>query len=283
MNQKDVYSIMKRRKASHKGENGEVLVIGGSEDYIGCLVLAGLAALRSGVDWVTVAAPEKVAWAVSCITPDLVVKKYKGAYFSKRHVKDMLKLSEKHDTVLIGNGIGRKSEDFVKEFVRKVRKPLVIDADGIKSIRLQDTYDAILTPHKKEMQLLLKNSGLDKVNKMKDMKKKAKEIQKSIKNNVIVVTGPEDLIVSKTEVVVNKTGNAGMTKGGTGDVLAGLCAGFLAQSGNAKKSAKAAAYINGKLGDILKKKKGYSFIASDMLDEIRKFRKFSGVNKAKLH
>lgn len=273
MNIKEVYSIMKRKKTSHKGENGEVLVIGGSEDYIGCLVLAGLAALRSGVDWVTVAAPEKVAWAVSSITPDLVVKKCKGEYFSRKHVKDMLKLSEKHDAVLIGNGIGRKSEDFVREFVRKARKPLVIDADGIKSISLKDIYDAILTPHKKEMQLLLKNSGLERINTIKDTKKKAKEIQKVIRNNVIVITGPEDLIISKTDVAVNKTGNAGMTKGGTGDVLAGLCAGFLAQSGNAKKSATAAAYINGKIGDVLKKKKGYSFIASDMVDEIRKIRK----------
>ena len=51
--------LKKRKKDSHKGENGEVLIIGGSEDYVGCLALAGLAALRTGIDWVTIAAPER--------------------------------------------------------------------------------------------------------------------------------------------------------------------------------------------------------------------------------
>lgn len=271
MDLKDIYSIMKRKKNSHKGANGEVLIIGGSEDYVGCLVLAGLAALRSGVDWVTIAAPEKVGWAVSGITPDLIVKKFKGKSFSKEHVKDMLALSEKHDAVLIGNGIGRKSVGFVKEFVRKVKKPLVIDADGIKSICIDDVHEAILTPHKKEMKLFLENSGLDKINKMSS-DKKIKEIQKIIKNNVIVVTGPEDLVITKDKVFVNRTGNAGMTKGGTGDVLAGICVGFLAKCDDLERSARASAYLNGKIGDILlKKKNGYSFIASDMVKEIKRF------------
>jgi hydroxyethylthiazole kinase-like uncharacterized protein yjeF len=267
MSLKDVYSIMnKRKKNSRKGDNGEVLVIGGSEDYVGCLALAGLAALRSGVDWVTIAAPEKVGWAVSSITPDLVVKKFKGTHFTKKHLKDMLKLSEKHDVVLIGNGIGKKSRDFVKEFVRKVKKPLVIDADGIKAISIDDTNNAIITPHKREMEILLENSSLGNMG--------AKEIQKITKDNIIILKGQIDQIITKQKIYTNKTGNQGMTKGGTGDVLAGLCAGFLAQSKDKLKSAKAATYLNGRIGDILlKKKKGYSFIASDMVEEIGKISK----------
>src|SRR3990167_8992363 len=98
--------LPKRNPKSHKGDNGQVLVIGGSKDYVGCLALAGLAALRSGVDWVTVAAPEKTGWAVNALTADLVVKKYKGDDFCASRAKDILKLEKGFDAVLIGNGIG---------------------------------------------------------------------------------------------------------------------------------------------------------------------------------
>ena len=78
-------------------------------------------------------------------------------------------------------------------------------------------------------------------------------------------------IISKDEIRYNKTGNAGMTKAGTGDVLAGLCAGFFAQSKDIFKSAVSAAYINGMIGDILlKKHKGYSYLASDIAEDIPK-------------
>lgn len=253
--------IKKRRKDSRKGDNGEVLIIGGSEDYVGCLALAGLAALRTGADWVTVAAPEKVAWAISCLTPDLITKKVKGKYFRKRHVKEMLELAKKHNAVLIGNGIGKKSGAFVREFVKKAGLPMVIDADGIKSIRIQDARNAILTPHKRELQILMKNSGAGS----------EKELFGMIRDNVIVAKGRADRIISKNREACNRTGNEGMTVGGTGDVLAGLAAGFLCQGYSKFDSACYAAYINGAAGDLLKKRKGYSFIASDLVRELRGF------------
>jgi len=271
--------LPKRKERSRKGDNGEVLVVGGSEDYTGCLVLAGLAALRTGVDWVTVAAPEKTAWAVNCVTPDLITKKIKGKFFAKKHSKQIIKLSSKFDSVLIGNGIGVKKQ--TKSFVRsivKIKKPKVIDADGIKAIGINDINNSIITPHGKEFELFLKNSKVNnkiikKIINQKNVEKKALLIKKTlkIKNNVIIIKGQVDIILSKDKILYNKTGNAGMTKGGTGDVLAGLAAGFLAQSKNLFQSAINAAYINGLIGDILlKKKKGYSFIASDMVNEIKK-------------
>lgn len=254
--------LKKRKKTSHKGQNGEALIIGGSEDYAGCLALAGLAALRTGIDWITIAAPEKVGWAVQSLSPDLVVKKFKGNHFTDRHAKEVINLSKKFDAVLIGNGIGRKSDSFIRKVVKKVNKPLVIDADGIKAIKLQDAKNAILTPHKKELKLLLKKSKI-----------KEEQLQKNLNNNVIVITGAVDKIISKGKIKYNKTGNEGMTVGGTGDVLAGLALGFLAQGYKRFDSACWAAYINGKLGDQLKKKKGYSFIASDLVEDLKKLKK----------
>lgn len=261
MNEKEVKSIAKRRKTSHKGDNGKVLVIGGSKDYIGAVALAGIAALRSGCDMVVIAAPSKVAWAVNCLYPDLITKKFEGNYFSDKDVNKIIKLSEDFDVVLIGNGISLKSKNFCKKVIKKIKKLKVIDADAIKAISIKDTENAIITPHEKELEIFLNNSKF----------KKIKEIQKNIGTNVILLKGHKDKIISKNKIKINKTGNPGMTKAGTGDVLAGLAAGFLAQSKNLFKSASAAAYINGKIGDILlKKKKGYSFIASDMVDEIKK-------------
>jgi NAD(P)H-hydrate epimerase len=264
LSKKDL-KIPKRTKKSHKGDNGKVLVIGGSKEYTGAVALAGIAALRTGVDWVTVAVPEKVGWAINALTPDLVVKKYKGDDFCASRAKDILKLAQRFDAVLIGNGIGMHAKSFCKSFLSKVKKPCVIDADAIKAINLQSINNCILTPHEREFKILLKNSKLNESN-----------YKTKLKNNIILLKGPVDKIISKNKIIGNKTGNPGMTKAGTGDVLAGLAAGFLGQGLSLFQSAANAAYINGILGDLqLKKKKGYSYLASDLLEDIKKCQKLS--------
>ena len=95
-------------RGKRKGDNGRVLIVGGSSSYVGAVALAGLAALRSGVDWVSVMAPSKVGWAINSLTADLVVKKVKGEYFDRRHVREVLREECRYDVVLLGNGIGLK-------------------------------------------------------------------------------------------------------------------------------------------------------------------------------
>ena len=254
-----------RKKSSKKGDNGRVLIVGGSKDYVGAVALAGIAALRSGCDWVTIAAPEKVAWAVNCLSSDLVTIKLKGDYFSLKHVNNILKLADKHDIVLIGNGIGLRKEtkQFLKKIIKKIKKNKVIDADGIKILASNELNNAIITPHIRELQLFMKNSNINKkiINKIineKNIQKKALLIKNNFKNflnknNIISLKGKIDAIISKNKINYNKTGNEGMSKAGTGDVLAGLTAGFLAQSSDLMQSAVNAAYFNGLIGDILLK------------------------------
>jgi NAD(P)H-hydrate repair Nnr-like enzyme with NAD(P)H-hydrate dehydratase domain len=103
ISKKDIV-IPKRNTGSHKGDNGRVLVIGGSRDYVGAVALAGLAALRSGADLVTIAAPEKVGWVINALSSDLIVKKFKGDDFCASRAKDILKLEKGFNAVLIGNG-----------------------------------------------------------------------------------------------------------------------------------------------------------------------------------
>ncbi len=255
--------LPKRSSNSHKGDNGKVLIIGGSKEYVGAVALAGLAALRSGVDWVTIAAPEKVGYAINAISPDLIVKKFKGDDFRSSRAKDILKLEKDFDAVLIGNGIGMHCSSFVKKYIKETKKPLVIDADAIKHIRLQDINNAILTPHKREFKTLLKNSKLDE-----------RILKKHIRDNIILLKGQTDRIITKSKTYINKTGNPGMTKAGTGDVLAGLCVGFLGQGLSLLQSSINAAYYNGLAGDILlKKKKGFTYLASDLVEEIKRILK----------
>jgi ADP-dependent NAD(P)H-hydrate dehydratase / NAD(P)H-hydrate epimerase len=252
LTKKDII-LPKRNPKSHKGDNGKLLIIGGSKDYVGAIALAGLAALRTGVDWVTIATLEKVGWAINCLTPDLVVKKLKSW-----NVNKLLTLEKDFSAVLIGNGINKQT--WIKNYIKKSKRPLIIDADAIKSINLQDIDNALLTPHQGEFDILLKNSKLNK-----------KNYKKQLKNNIILLKGKIDNIITKSKTLYNKTGNPGMTKAGTGDVLAGLAAGFKAQGLSNKQSAINASYINGALGDLqLKKKKGYFFIASDLLIDIKK-------------
>ncbi len=281
MNINQIKKLMDRKKTSHKGENGYALIIGGSEEYVGAVSLAGLAALRTGCDAVTIAAPEKVAWAVNKFCPDLMTYKVKGSHFNIKNAKEMVKYADKFDAVLIGNGATRKADKFCQYFVKKSPKLKVIDADALKSLSFKDFHNAILTPHETELEIMLVNSGkeflLPKL-KESNAKEKAEILQGNLRyflqnNNVLLVKGPTDIIISRNKIAFNRTGNQGMTKAGTGDVLAGLVVGFLAKTKDQFKSAVAASYVNGWLGDqLLRKKKGYTFIASDILGDLHKLK-----------
>ncbi len=253
--------LRKRAGNSHKGDNGRVLFVGGSIDYAGAVYLAAMAALRSGVDNVTIAAPEKVAWVVNTLSPDFITIKFRGDYFTAAAANKIIALSKKFDVVVIGNGIGVRNETkkFADAVIRGIKSPKVIDADAIKAVRLQDVSNAIITPHKRELEMLLKNSGCSE-----------KNVRRLMGNNVIIMKGAVDRIISKNKIECNRTGNAGMTVSGTGDILAGLAAGILAQEKDLWRAAVAAAYINGRVGDILFMKHGYGFTASDMLGLIGK-------------
>lgn len=277
--------IPKRVSTSHKRQNGTVLVVGGSPEYVGAPILAGLAALRSGCDIVVVAAPEKVAWHINAYTPDLITMKLKGAYLKFSHLQPLKQFFHAADVFLLGNGAGIKKETqhLFRRIMTSTSKLKVVDADAIKALSMDEMKNTIITPHQKELEVFLANSKIPKktvqeIHKEENVEKKAKLVRKTTqsfldRHNIILLKGKIDVILSHDLILYNKTGNAGMTKGGTGDVLAGLCAGFLAQSRNLLQSAVNAAYINGQIGDTLfKKKKGFTYLASDMVEEVKKFR-----------
>ena len=277
-----VQKLLERTKGARKGDCGHALIIGGSIDYAGAVVLSGLAALRSACDLVTVAAPEKVAWVMNTYSPDIITTKVKGGTFNIKNAKDMIKLAERYDAVLVGPGMSRRSDNFNQQFVKKSPALKVIDADALKSLSFKDIKNSVCTPHWTELEMMLVNSHKDfLLPKLRESnaKQKAEILQGNLRyflqnNNVLLVKGPTDIILSRQKVAFNRTGNPGMSKAGTGDVLSGICVGLLAKTKDLFKSAVASAYLNGLLGDELaKKKKGFTFLASDMLDDLKQIKK----------
>jgi len=275
--------LPKRKPESHKGDNGRLLIMGGSVDYIGAVMLAGMAAFRSGVDIVTIAAPEKVAWAINTFSPDFITRKLNGDFFASKHSGKIIKLSNDFGVILIGNGLGitKQTIKFSRKIIKNIKKPKVIDADAIKALTFE-VNNSIITPHENELMIFLDNNIKNKkivksiFNKKINPEKKAKNLQSVLKgflekNNIILLKGKTDIIISKDKIKFNRTGNAGMSVAGTGDVLAGLTAGILARTNSLFDSACSAAFINGIIGDYLLKKKGYGFIASDFIDYIPLF------------
>jgi len=248
-------------RGQHKGENGKVLIMGGSEDYAGAPALAGLAALRSGCDIAVIAAPEKTAYAINACSPDLITKKLQGTVLATAHVPMLVKLAEEFDCVLIGNGLGTATEtaDAVRMLCEAIDTPKVIDADAIKA--RPQARNCIVTPHAREFELWTGKKAT-----------KANAVKASRRDCITLLKGPVDIITDGKRVTENRTGNDGMTVGGTGDVLAGLCAGLVAQGRPLYAAACEAARVNGLAGDFLLAETGYGFLASDLLGIIPRVR-----------
>ncbi len=255
---------MKRPASSHKGDAGKLLVIGGGA-YSGAPALCAMAALRTGADIVTVAVPETVYEIVASFSPNLIVKPLSGDILTEENIPLISDLIEKHDVVVMGMGLGKAEEtkQAIKRII-KLCKKAVIDADAlIPEILPVNNNNIIITPHAGEMKRL---SGYalpeDEFHKYEFIKNFARE------NKVIVLLkGNIDIISNGVELRANKTGNAGMTVGGTGDVLAGVTGALLAKH-DAFEAACAGAFINGKAGDMAFEDFGYGLLATDVINKI---------------
>jgi hydroxyethylthiazole kinase-like uncharacterized protein yjeF len=269
----DVELIVKPRpRESHKGDFGSVLIVGGSETFSGAPTLAALAALRAGADLTYIAAPEKTAYAISAMTPNLITIKLKGSHLNANNIPLIKQYLDKVTAVVIGPGLGLHSETelAVQELLvamGEVGTPLLLDADGLKIYgRLKRHLDIplVLTPHAQEFSNLI-GSKLPS-----DLKEKEAMVKKAATrlSAVIVLKGNTDIISDGIRIKLNFTGNPGMTVGGTGDILSGIIATFLAQQADPFRAAVAGTFVNGAAGDFAKKGKGHHLLATDLLDWI---------------
>ncbi|WP_296868386.1 NAD(P)H-hydrate dehydratase [uncultured Methanobrevibacter sp.] len=279
VNYGDFLRLKNRDSSSHKGNNGRLLVIGGSKDYSGAPAIAGMAAIGAGADLVYVASPQNAAEAIKSTSPDLIVKSLEGDKLSLKHSDEILSLVDNADSVLIGPGAGI-DEDTSKLFnilVTKIKKPIVLDADALKQVELsliKNREDIILTPHIFEFKSFFKVENDLKLDidsyDFSKVDENITEFQKIIRQikGTVVVKGKYDLILSGNKFKINKSGNAGMTVGGTGDALAGISASLLSQGLSSFDSASLATFINGLAGDEAYNIKGNGFSATDLVSYI---------------
>lgn len=212
--------MLNREKDSHKGDNGKVVIVGGSEMFYGAPILSALGAEYSGVDLVFPFIPPIHVDAAKTYSLNFIIQPFAENHLTIKDVKNIMNFSKKSDVIVIGPGLGTnpKTKEAVKALLTHLQIPTVVDASALM---YSNTFPktTVLTPHRGEFKEL---TGSDPT--PKNVQKWAKDMKVTI-----VCKAPEDIIADKDELAINKTGNAMMTVGGSGDVLSGLIGGLIAQ------------------------------------------------------
>jgi hydroxyethylthiazole kinase-like uncharacterized protein yjeF len=265
-------STKPRPSDSHKGDFGRLLVIGGSETYSGAPAYVALAALRTGVDLAYVAAPDKTAHTIASMSPDLITIKLEGTHLNVGNVSALKTYIETANAIALGPGLGlhpetKEAVKAVIEAVESAAKPLLLDADGLKAFaefKRKLNVPLILTPHSGEYAILTGKKLPENSNeKISEVHKTADEL-----GAIVLLKGATDIIADAKRFKLNFTGNPGMTVGGTGDVLSGIVAAFLAQKIDPFEAAVAGAFVNGAAGDFVFQEKGYHMVSTDLIQRI---------------
>lgn len=259
-----------REDNAHKYDFGHLLVIGGNQVYSGSPAFNSLAAYRTGVDLVTTAAPERPADIIASFSPSLITYPLQGNYLNSLHLNQLFKLSDKCDAVVIGGGLGRKQEtkEAVVRFLSDLQLPCVIDADAIQAVAEAEALalnkKQMLTPHQREFELLWsKKARVEAEEREKSVERVSKEL-----NCSLLLKGDNDVISNGERTVINEVGSPFLTKGGTGDTLAGIAGSLLAQGIKPLQAAAAASYLNGKAGELAAKEKKEGLLAEDILEKL---------------
>lgn len=266
------YLFQARSPYSKKGDNGVVLVIGGSKIYHGAPLFTSLAASRSGVDLVFLMVPNVIATSIRAYTPDLIVLPYEGDYLKPNFVSEYESFIKKADCIAIGPGLGLNAEEGVKlvfDLAKKYNKVLVVDADALKTSvakERKENMTCVYTPHAGEFKIL---TGVEPapLTNIEERIRQVKDFAENL-NVTILLKGHYDIISDGKRYKINRTGIQAMTVGGTGDVLTGLCAGLIARTKKVYESALAATYINGIAGRKAVEKYGNQINSSDLIKEI---------------
>ncbi len=252
--------LPKRDENSNKGTFGKILNISGSEYMTGAALLSSIAALRTGAGYVELASCKNVLNAVSYQAPEVVLAP----------IEKIEEIIKNVTVLLIGCGLSTSAEA-VEIFTKSIKLatennlPTVIDADGLNILathKIKLPQNVILTPHPKEASRLLKCS-LDEV--LENMENSAKQISDKY-DCITVLKSHKTVVCSKERIYHNNTGNSALAKAGSGDVLAGIIAGLLAQKMKIFEASILGVYLHGLAGDLAKENlSAYGVLASDTI------------------
>ncbi len=270
----DRKKLPKRKADSNKGTYGRILIVAGSKNMSGAAYFNAKAAYRSGCGLVQIFTHESNRVILQTKLPEAILTTYEEEMDAKEKLKEAIKQA---DIIVFGSGMGntyitRNLLLFVQSIVNV---PIVLDADGINCIHMEGEESielskflapCIITPHMKEMARLMR---MDIPSIKDDIIRTAKLCAKH--NHIICVLKDVRTVVmdEQSQTYINITGNHGMAKGGSGDVLAGIIGGLLAGGLEPVEAARMGVFCHGMAGDFAKEEKGaYSMLASDIIEQL---------------
>lgn len=276
--QGDITPLFPKRKAdTHKGSYGHLLLIAGSRGKTGAAAMAAVSAMRAGAGVVTLAVPKSLQPIYEMKLTEVMTEplpEEERCFIGEDALREIIKLAEGKGALVIGPGISptQAAIKVMAGLIGIISQPVVIDAGGIDAVAaspdiLKNAQGArVITPHPGEMGRLLGVSSRDvQADRIGIAKRYA------VENNVCVVLKGAHTVVAVPDgkVFINTIGNPGMATAGTGDVLAGMIGGLLAQGFSPEKAAIAAVYLHGLAGDMIRDEKGeYGIMATDILERI---------------
>jgi NAD(P)H-hydrate epimerase len=259
----------KPQAESHKGQNGSLLIVSGGP-FTGAPALVAMGALGMGADLVHIATPALAAEIVASYSPNFIVHPLVGHRLLREDLELILELATKANALAIGPGLGDSpgTLETARAIVRGIDLPIVFDADAIRAVgqdsKVLEGKTAIATPHSREFVALTGKSLPE------NLEEKARMVQEAAKGLgiTILLKGHVDIVSDGVRTKFNYTGNAGMTVGGTGDVLCGAVGGLLSKGARPFDAARLGAFSNGYAGDLAFKEKSYGLTATDVADNL---------------
>lgn len=263
-------ALPRRRRDAYKGNFGRVMIVAGSVGYTGAPVLAARAAVRTGSGLVFLSVPRNI-WSVVAVKCDEAMPSPMPDSISQ-----LLEKISDCDALLVGPGLGRAAgtDDLILELIRSAACPLVLDADGINAVSGHiDILDGrrgrltVLTPHDGEFARLCGVTAQKKGDE--ERLKESREFARA--HGCVLVRKGHRTITAFPDgsVYLNTTGNPGMAKGGSGDILAGMIVSLLGQAIPPEQAIPAAVWFHGKAGDLCAEIKGeYGMTPTDMVEHI---------------
>ncbi len=271
------HCIPPRREDSNKGDYGKILSVTGCRDMTGAVLLSTRAALRCGVGLVKVSSVEEVIRLIAAAAPECVHCTLPAAAGGEISVEAADTLREQcrwATAVLLGCGLSVTEDTklLVEDLIAGCLRPMVIDADGLNCVAsapemlLKAQVPIVLTPHMKEMSRL---TGLS----IEVIKARRFDVaaQFASRYQVTVVLKDSNTVIAtpKGELYLSDNGNAGLAKGGSGDVLAGIISSLLAQGAPTVSAAVAGVYLHAAAGDLAARTlTQYAMLPSDLIDEL---------------
>lgn len=266
-----------RDPEAHKGDFGRILIVAGTRGKTGAAHMAALAALKSGAGLVTIATPRSCQPMIAVMAPEYMTVALPEEGEDGRLAPEALDLvlAQPADVIAVGPGLGTGDAitAFVTALLEQSGVPLVLDADALNAfatdplrLHARDGLDVIVTPHPGEMARLLGTTAdevqADRVAAARGLAEQ-RDLHVILKGHRTLVAAPDGA------VAVNLTGNPGMATGGTGDVLTGVVAAWLAQLLDPDAACRLAVYVHGLAGDLAQADCGeVAMIATDVLDHL---------------